>query len=362
MSKPLISVILTAYNDAEYLPKSINALLHQTLQNIEIIAIDDASTDTSKEVMEKFAKTDSRIKLIYNNENSGLSVARNRGIEAASAGLIMFCDADDYYEDTMCEQMYEAMTDTDVDLATCEINVIYHAHHEMKSSDDAYYALKYTGLQKITDSLILNTDASVANKIFRRSLLDQYSLQFPAGLRFEDAFFCTAYLMLSKKIFFVNKRLYNYVRHNNSIMSQTWSTQSNVDKAIDHTTIAIKLYDFLQQNHLLDDHIELYWQLFESFLSFSIVNSKTQQSRNAVRKLAQSFINEHRTDFERAQIEQRERIKRLYSRKHQLNVVGIKKTLIKIMPTYKLQADNIRQLHALKQRCARLKANLKETK
>ena len=56
MSKPLISVILTAYNDAEYLPKSINALLHQTLQNIEIIAIDDASTDTSKEVMEKFSK------------------------------------------------------------------------------------------------------------------------------------------------------------------------------------------------------------------------------------------------------------------------------------------------------------------
>lgn len=353
MTRPLVSVILTAYNDGKYLKHTLEALVGQTLQDIEIICIDDKSTDDTREIIREFANKDARIKLIENDKNLGLSVARNSGIAASNADLIMFCDGDDYYEKTMCERMYEAITDSEADLAICEINVIYHAHQEMKVSDDNYYALKYSGLQPITDELILKTDLSSTNKIFKRSILSRYQLKFPVGLRFEDAFFCTAYFLVSNKICFVEERLYNYVRHNNSIMSQTWSGKGE-DKAIDHTTVAIQLFEFLEKNEKLENNAEIYWQLFESFLAFSLTNSHTNQSRNAVRKLASSFIKQHTNYFNQASADVRRRVENLCSMKPRLNTTAMKKVLIRMMPTYNLQTQNIQQLHTLKRRCSGL--------
>lgn len=343
-------MILTAYNDAEFLPRSIQALKDQTLKDIEIICVDDASTDNSLEVIQKFAKTDDRIKFIAHETNLGLSIARNDGIAIAKADFIMFCDADDYYEKSMCEKMYQAITTHDADLAISEINVIYNAHQEMKLSDDNYYALKYTGLQSITDELVLQTDLSATNKIFRRKLMDKYSLRFPEGLRYEDAFFCPAYFAISKKIFFLNERLYNYVRRANSIMSQTWSSSNIIDKAIDHTKIAIELFNFLQANNQLNQHQNLYWQLFESFLSFSLNNSKTNQKRKQTRQLAQDFITKQHESFSQATPEVQERIKRLYSAKFQPNTTRIKQILLKFMPTYKLEIENVRHIQNIHQK------------
>lgn len=356
MQKPLVSVILTAYNDGEYVRHALTALTNQTLQDIEIVAVDDKSTDNTLEILQEFAEKDVRVKVVANATNVGLSVARNNGIGVSSAELIMFCDGDDYYEETMCEKMYEAITGSGADLAACEINVIYHAHQEMKMSDDNYYALKYSGLQQITDEMILKTDLSVADKIFRKSILQKYQLKFPAGLRFEDAYFCPAYFCVSKTIYFVEERLYNYVRRNNSIMSQTWS-DNTTDKALDHTIVAIRLYEFLEEHDKLEGHASAYWQLFEAFLAFSITNGHSNHSRKAAREMASEFIARHNDYFQRATEDERRRILNLCSTKPHLNVTTVKKVLIKMMPTYSLQAQNIRQLRALKRRCATLIKN-----
>lgn len=91
------------------------------------------------------------------------------GIKNARADFVMFCDADDYYDESMCEEMYKAVAySSRIDMGISEINVIYEAHREMKYSDDNYYSLKYTGIQKINDDLILNTDLSPTNKIFKK--------------------------------------------------------------------------------------------------------------------------------------------------------------------------------------------------
>lgn len=357
MQRPLISVILTAYNDGKYLKQALTALTSQTLHDIEIVCVDDKSTDDSLEILRKFAEQDERIKVVENDHNCGLSVARNNGIEASSADLIMFCDGDDYYEKTTCEKMYKAMTESGADLAICEINVIYHAHQEMKMSDDNYYALKYGGLQQITDEMILKTDLSAANKVFRKSILHKYQLEFPAGLRFEDAYFCTAYFLVSNTAYFVEERLYNYVRRNNSIMSQTWSG-NGADKAIDHTVVAVRLFEFLEKNKKLEGHAEVYWQMFEAFLVFSLTNSHTSQGRNEARKLASAFIEQHASYFAQATPEVRGRIENLCAARPHLNITAVKKVLIRMMPTYNLQAQNIRQLTALKRRCSKL---LKDT-
>ena len=156
--KPDISIIVSCYKGGKMLPACLNSLINQSLINIEIICINDGSPDNTLEVIKNFAAKDDRIVVVNNKQNIGISKSRNKGIQLAKADLIMFCDADDYYEPQMCEAMLGAIIDSKADIAISEINVIYEAHEEMRYSDDNYYSLKYSGLQTVNEDLILNTD------------------------------------------------------------------------------------------------------------------------------------------------------------------------------------------------------------
>ena len=347
MNSPKVSVIVTSYNDAKLLPKCLDALLSQTLADIEIIGVNDASSDDTLDVLKRYAKQDSRVKYVDNPENVGLAASRNRGIEKATAPFLMFCDADDYYEPTMCQDMYQAITESKADLALSEIRVTYNAHAEMKPSDDNYYSLKYHGLQKVDRNVIYNTDLSSTDKIFRKAILDKYHLEFPEGKRFEDAYFCAAYFCASQTAFFLNKQLYNYVRHAGSIMSQTWSKDTADDHAIDHLHIAFMLYDFLDKYELLAKYNELYWQYFEAFEDFALRNSKSKERIRQVKAEASKFVEEHRASFESANVNNQENIQRLNSGKFYFSTTGLKRFLIKLMPTYRLATENIQRLRTL---------------
>lgn len=354
MKSPKISVVLACFDAEKYLEKALNSLLIQTLSEIEIICVDDGSTDKSLGILQKFAKKDKRIK-VYETDNkkfSSPSVARNLGLEKATAPFVMFCDGDDYAEPTFCEKMYQAIHESDADLAVFELNVVYEAHREMKVSDDYYYALKYSGTRVVTPDIILNVDSAPTNKIFRKSLLDKYKIRFPEGTYYEDAYFCSAYFFASKKVTFVNERLYNYVRHTQSIMSQTWSKDAETDFAIDHLVVAEKLYEFLEKNNLRESHNEVFWQLFAGYARFAIVNSKTKKRQSEVRQRATEFIKEHGESFERATAATQEEVKRFCSAKVDFNMVTMKKALIKLMPTYRLATENIHKLRTLKNRQA----------
>lgn len=347
MNNPKVSVIVTSYNDAKLLPKCLNALLEQTLKDIEIIGVNDASADNTLEVLQKYAQKDSRVKFIDNPKNIGLAGSRNRGLEKAAAPFVMFCDADDYYEPTMCQDMYTAITESAADLAVSEIRVTYQAHADMKASDDNYYSLKYHGLQPVSADIIYNTDLSSTNKIFRKSMLDQYQLEFPEGKRFEDAYFCSAYFCASQTVFFLNKQLYNYVRHAGSIMSQTWSKETTNDHAIDHLYIAFMLYDFLEKHQLLEKYNDLYWQYFAAFEDFALRNSKSQTRIREVKTLAKQFLQSHSASFNQAQPNDQEAIRRLSSGRFYFSTTRLKRFPIKLLPTYRLTTENIQRLHTL---------------
>lgn len=357
MKKPLISVIVTTYNTAEYLRTCLDALIHQTLKDIEIICVDDNSTDHTLDIIQEYLKKDSRIRLLQTTQNSGISACRNLGLESAKADYIMFCDGDDYYEPTACEKMHHAITSHHTDIAINEINVIYQAHADMRVSDDNYYALRYNGLQVINENLISYTDLSPTNKIFKKSIIEQYDLTFPTGRHFEDAYFCTAYLCACQTAYYINERLYNYIRHEGSIMSQTWSTNDGPDYAIDHLYIAFELYDFLIKNHLYDKHHQLYWRLFASFESFAINNSKSRSRVKEVKAAARTFIKAHQADFNQEKINNGticEEIIHLSSSKFYISTTRLKRIIIKFMPTYRIEVENIQRLRTLKTKNKRL--------
>lgn len=104
MEKPKVSVIVPVYNSEKYLNRCVESLIHQTLQEVEIILVNDGSKDGSGEICRKFAQEDSRIVYIE-QKNTGVSAARNRGLDVASGEFVMFCDSDDYYEESAAEKL-----------------------------------------------------------------------------------------------------------------------------------------------------------------------------------------------------------------------------------------------------------------
>lgn len=120
---PKISIIVPVYNTEKYLSKSINSLINQTLKDIEIILVNDGSTDGSRNICEEFERKDNRIKLI-NKENGGQGSARNRGLEVAKGDYIAFIDSDDYINPEMYEKMYNSIKKYNCDVVVCQVNMV----------------------------------------------------------------------------------------------------------------------------------------------------------------------------------------------------------------------------------------------
>ncbi|MBR3236712.1 glycosyltransferase [Candidatus Saccharibacteria bacterium] len=286
--KAKISVIVPVYNVEEYLPKCLNSLTSQTEKDIKIICVDDGSTDGSLAILKEYEKKDKRI-LVVSKKNGGLSSARNAGLLKCDTEYVMFCDSDDFYAKRMCEKMLSTIEEDESDLATCTQNVIYLTHSEMKESDRNYYRLNYVGKQYIHDELILKTDVSVLNKIFRMSVIQKYDIKFPEGLNNEDFYFYNAYMSVAKSISYVNQRLYNYIRREGSIMSSNFAADK---MSMDHLLVAEKLFDFYKKTGFLKKHRDLFWKQWVMSFWFSVEHSSKQHKEEIVRR-ARSFLKDN---------------------------------------------------------------------
>lgn len=308
--KPDISIIVPIYNVESYLEKCLFSLINQSHKNIEIICINDGSTDKSEEIIEKYIKLDSRIKS-FNQENKGVATARNKGLELAQSPYIQFCDPDDSYDVSMCETML-GLINNDVDFAICGMNITYESHKKLKKSDLSYYSIKYEGITKLNDDIRKSTDCSLVTKIFKKSLIDKYNLRFPDGLIYEDAYFVTLYFLLSKNAFFSKKKLYNYVRREKSIMSSTF--QKN-EKAIDHFYIAVNIYEFLLNNNLLNSHIDYFRTLFLTFFYFSLRHLPTEKIHRLLGS-ASSFLQRNSNIINSTNIDEKTILTNIFNKKY----------------------------------------------
>ena len=209
MKGELISVIVPVYNVEAYLERCVNSILRQTYQTLEIILVDDGSTDASAKMCDAFAKQDTRIKVVH-KQNGGLSDARNAGLHAASGAYIGYVDSDDWIENDMYEKLYRACVTHDAQLCVCRYFQEYTNRTEGGGSAQTV-PLSRDELLRIYigghDQYVIYN--SVWSKLFRRELVK--GVEFPKGRNSEDIVYTTKAFCKLERAVYLDECLYHYV-------------------------------------------------------------------------------------------------------------------------------------------------------
>lgn len=205
----LISIIVPVYNVEKYLDRCMESILQQTYRKLEIILVDDGSTDTSSAMCEAYAKKDSRVRVIH-KPNGGLSDARNAGLSIATGSYIGYVDSDDWIEPDMYERMYRACIEQDAQIAVCRYFCEYQ-DRTMAGGDGSVVLLSREELLKIYISghesyVIYN---SVWSKLFERKLVE--GMVFPKGRNSEDIMYTTRAFCKARQAVYLDQCFYHYV-------------------------------------------------------------------------------------------------------------------------------------------------------
>lgn len=206
-----VSVIIPVYNSENYLEKCLSSILTQTLTDIEIILIDDGSTDSSLEIIKQYSKKYNNVKY-KTKENEGQAVARNIGIEMATGEFISFVDSDDYIESTMLEKLYTKAQKEDSDIVICD------------------YIEQYSNKKILRKSLYVDSDnlkkryilcvAGPCSKIIKTEIFKQNNIRFLENNIYEDLAIIPSLALYTNKICYCEEALYYYVIRENSTMQQ----------------------------------------------------------------------------------------------------------------------------------------------
>lgn len=222
---PLISVIVPVYNTEKFLAEALDSVINQTYTNLEIIIVDDGSTDTSGEIAERYANQDKRIKVIH-RPNSGLSVTRNTALDIMTGDLCAFLDSDDAYDVTMLEKLLHGMIDNDADMAIAKyVSQLTYGKLSLNGKRGQPQILGNrvfdhdTALRALADSRL---NHQVWNKLYRSELWQKvhFNEGRTEGKTYEDIETSLSILNLCKTVFFLDEPLYMYRKRQGSI---TWT-------------------------------------------------------------------------------------------------------------------------------------------
>lgn len=178
-----VSIIIPVYNTEKFLKKCMDSIVNQTLKEIEIICINDGSTDNSLKILEEYATNDNRIKLI-NQNNLGQGTARNKGLEIACGEYIGFVDSDDWIDEDYFEKLYNSAKKHNAALACCSLRREYPFKQSWRLHVEKEEIIE-TPMEKFK-YLYIPKQCYPVNKIYRKADLDKHNIKFPEGMYFED--------------------------------------------------------------------------------------------------------------------------------------------------------------------------------
>lgn len=220
-----ISVIVPVYNTEEYLEKCLNSLISQTLKDIEIICVNDGSSDNSLRILQNYAQRDSRIKVI-DQENQGVSSARNNALDIANGEYVGFIDSDDWVDADFFQKLYEAASTNNCDIACGDI--LRPKGSRYKSCTKIKTAKIYKKTVDKYKACNIPRKCYIMNKIYKRELLLKYKCYFPVGKTFEDIIWSHIAVDKLGNLITVPSAHYYYERNPESI-TETFNTTHQED-------------------------------------------------------------------------------------------------------------------------------------
>ncbi len=281
---PKVSVIVPVYNASKYLNKCLETLVNQTLDDIEIIAINDGSSDNSLDIMMEYqSKYSSKIKIV-NNQNNGIGKTRNIGIEMATGEYLTFIDSDDYIDTNMLLNCYNYASSNDLEIVVCN-------YYEVNEKDNAITKkiIEPFDICNLNDrpELLFKINASPWNKLYRRSLFDNTSMRFPEQLKYEDMGLVLILLHQAKRIGYLD------------IFGNYYLIRSKSET----TTVDNRVYDIFKILDIINDYYKnikgfnkvLEYLNIEKILIYTVSQRKqsNKEFRNKFIKDAFIYLNMH---------------------------------------------------------------------
>lgn len=253
METALISVIVPVYNVAQYLEKSIASIQQQTYENLEIILVDDGSTDESGKIAEEIALVDQRIK-VYHQMNQGQSQARNYGRDLANGQYLIFIDSDDYIHPEMIATLYKQLVKEDADVSSCGVMNVY-SNSETPQSVNINDYFVYDSKDFLREYLVgEKVPGSICNKLIKKEIAK--SLSFPIGKIYEDAYYHFDLINVAKKYVINTKAHYYYFHRGDSSTTKPFSEKD---------LSCVDVYEIFY-NYVISYYPELQKRLFSDWL------------------------------------------------------------------------------------------------
>ena len=235
----LISVIVPVYNVEKYLRQCLESIINQTYKNLEIILVDDGSTDNSGNICEEYAPKDNRIKVIHKT-NSGLSSARNAGLDICTGEYIGFVDSDDWLEPDMYEILHDKMIEDQADIVNCGFYREYKEHREKFAVLEKCVYSGYDVIEQSYSSPYVCY--AVWFKLYRRQCFDK--VRFPVGKNYEDLAIFFPTFEKARKVLVIPEALYHYRQRSTGIMLSFFNK-----KQLDIINICKEQLDYVKNNY-----------------------------------------------------------------------------------------------------------------
>ena len=235
---PKVSVIVPIYNVEKYLEKCINSLLSQTLEDIQIILVNDGSKDNSGNISKEYEKNNKDRVIYVEKENGGLSDARNYGLKYATGDFIAFLDSDDYIEKNAYEEMYNKAIEENADYVECDF--IWEFPNKIRMDKQYPYKNKKEMLSFVR--------VVAWNKLIKRQLIIDNNLEFPKGLRYEDVEFTYKLIPFINKFAYVDKPFIHYVQRKGSIANVQNERTAEIFTVLDNVT------EFYKKNNIYEKY------------------------------------------------------------------------------------------------------------
>lgn len=284
---PKISVVMPLYNVENFLRQSLNSVINQTLKDIEIICVNDASTDNTLSILEEYARNDKRIKIITNEKNLHCGISRNVGMKYATGDYLIILDGDDFFRPTMLELMYNKIVKDNSDVVVCDFFIF----DDLEKKVTNLYCVKNKAMRKkavfdpkeFKDILFCEITPNTWTKLFKRSFLLENNLHFDDNVYCTDQSCIYTALSCAKKISLLNKPLVCYRKNQNGNLTAKRYYYYYLENSF-------KSMSILENNLKERELFEIYKKSFIKRAKATILYSCSSDNINFEKQLAKNIL------------------------------------------------------------------------